>query len=133
MNIEDINKIVGDNYIVHFNSSNWGDEFKIMKKDGKAFARAYIYYDDLTTLLIDCLTVDESIRKQGIGLELQIIRETIGIYLNAQYSMLWVKRDDWMYDWYKRRGYIEYHNKNRKDNSVWMRKELNNNINRINN
>lgn len=135
MTKEELIKIVGINFVVHFSSVNWGDEILIMQKDGKAFARAYWYKDDSSTIYLDFLKVDEDIRKQGIGTELQIIREDIGILLNCIYSCLWVKKDSWMYEWYKRRGYKDYKNHERLDNTMWMRKELNvvNVVNVVNN
>jgi GNAT superfamily N-acetyltransferase len=111
-------------FISHSNTSWWGSSILIMEKSGNAFARAYWYNDDKTTIYLDWLSVDKKVRMQGIGTELQKIREQIGLQLGATTSCLWVKKDTWMHDWYKRRGYEDWKDYNDEINAVWMRKHL---------
>jgi GNAT superfamily N-acetyltransferase len=124
--IEQIRQMVSEmdcRYISHSKTEPWGASVLIMEKRGRAFGRIYWYHDDSTTVYLDCLSVDEKMRKKGIGTNLQEIREQIGLYLNATTSCLWVKRDTWMYKWYKRRGY-EYWIDYNEENAIWMRKSL---------
>lgn len=115
---------LNDRFISHVMETEWGSSILIMEKRGKAFGRIYWYNDDDTTVYLDILSVDVDIRKQGIGTELQKIREEIGIQLGAKSSCLWTKKDSWVYDWYQRRGYVYLSEYEGEENSAWMKKEL---------
>jgi GNAT superfamily N-acetyltransferase len=115
---------VGTRFISHFNTNSWGDEILIMEKKGKAFARVYWYYDDLKTIYLDWLTVSEDERKKGLGTHLQQIRENIGRRTGATTSCLWVEKNTWMHEWYKRRGYVDWKDNDNHENAVWMKKSL---------
>jgi len=108
--------------------SVWGGSIWIMERKGNAFARIYWYWDDDTTIYLDNLSVSPKARKKALGTELQIIREKIGIDFNAKYSCLWVEKNTWQYDWYKKRGYVEIGENTDEPNSVWMEKTLTNNF-----
>ena len=109
-------------YIFHQFKSDWGDSILIMEKEGKAFARIYCFNDDNTTIYLDWLSVNEDARRQGIGTELQEIREKMGINFGAQISCLWVDKDSWMHEWYQRRGYKDWKLNKDQNNAIWMRK-----------
>ena len=111
-------------YNVHYNENDWGHSIWIMGHDGISFCRVYWYSDDETTVYLDSLSVTPSERKKGIGTELQEIREEIGITIGAKYSCLSSKKDTWQHEWYKRRGYIDFQNRDDVPNTVWMKKEL---------
>jgi len=96
----------------------------IMEASGAAFARVYWYSDDTSTVYLDSLHVDDKARRQGIGTDLQIMREEIGINSGAVKCFLWVKKDTWMLEWYKRRGYVYYSEHETEVNCVWMIKYL---------
>jgi len=117
-------KSIPDNYISHILSETWGNAILIMEKEGKAFGRIYWYHDDNPTVYLDNLSVEYKFRKQGLGTKLQKIRENIGICLGANTSCLWVKKDVWMYEWYKRREYIDFQNYSDEENAIWMKKSL---------
>lgn len=114
-------------FITHFKSDSWGDQIVIMEKRGKAFARIYWYHDDDSTVYLDSLSVDISARKQGIGTELQQLRERMGLLMGASKACLWVKRNTWMHAWYERRGY-EYLNEHEEENAIWMQKLIGNQL-----
>jgi GNAT superfamily N-acetyltransferase len=95
-----------------------------MEKHGFAFAHAYWYHDDKSTINLNWLSVSESSRKKGIGTELQEIREEIGRKLGASVSSLQVEKGSWMHDWYKRRGYEYLREDDNDNNLVWMSKTL---------
>lgn len=110
-------------FIAHFTPAYWGEAILIMEKHGNAFGRVYWYRDDNSTVYLDSLSVDAKVQQQGIGTELQKMREQMGIVLGAKTSCLWVKQDSWMHKWYQRRGYEDWKNY-KKENAVWMRKSL---------
>jgi N-acetylglutamate synthase-like GNAT family acetyltransferase len=95
-----------------------------MQKEGKAFGRVYWYTDDITTIYLDCLSVNKEERKKGIGTLLQIVREEIGRMFNNQFSCLSVLKNSWMYNWYIKRGYTEFKEDEEDTKFIWMRKIL---------
>jgi len=126
MKIENILTLIGINhhFISHYSKTHWGFSILIMGKKGECFARLYQYDDEKDVVYLDWLSVDENSRKQGVGTELQKIREEIGRKLGATTSCLWVKKDTWMYNWYKRRGYEDWKDNKNEDNAIWMKKTL---------
>lgn len=111
-------------FITHRINDSWGFTIVFMEENGKAFARLYQYNDLPDTIYLASLSVDEDVRRKGIGTKLQEIREKIGSELGATSSCLWVIKDTWMHEWYKRRGYQDYESYNLSDNTVWMKKLL---------
>ena len=96
-----------------------------MEKQGKAFARLYWYDDDDKIVYLDMLSVDQEERGKGLGTKLQEIRENIGRELGAIEACLWVKKNTWMYRWYKRRSYLDWKDHETENNSIWMKKIIN--------
>lgn len=119
-----ININVSSRFISHLKTESWGSSILIMEKNGKAFGRLYWYSDDNSTIYLDMLSVDIERRKQGIGTELQQLREEIGRNLGATSCYLWVQKNTWMHNWYKRRGYEDWQVYVQEENSIWMRKLL---------
>lgn len=119
-----LESIIGPDYIYHYNDANsLVKNILIMRKDGLAFCRVYWYNDDNTTIYFDFLSVDKSIREQGIGTELIEMVESIGIELNVKFSILAVEIGSWMYDWYVKLGYKNYSD-HKEAELIWMRKIL---------
>lgn len=110
-------------FISHFTTEYWGCSILIMEKKGRSFGRIYWYNNDQSSVYLDMLSVDKDIRRQGIGTKMQKIREKIGIQYGAEYCYLWVKKNTWMHEWYKRRGYKDW-KKYKKENAIWMKKSL---------
>jgi GNAT superfamily N-acetyltransferase len=111
-------------FIFHSKTDIWGESILIMEKFGKAFGRIYWFNDDNTTIYLDWLSVDENVRRKGIGTELQEMREGIGLQLGATIVCLWVRKNTWMYDWYHRRGYQDWKDHKTEENAIWMKKKL---------
>ena len=113
--------------IQHFVRNDDHDELYIMEIERKAYARMYWFHDDPKSVYSNSLSVENDEREQGLRTKMQILREQIGIELGATHSFLWVKRNSWMHDWYKRRGYEDFTDYVDDDSSIiWMQKELNN-------
>lgn len=93
-----------------------------MEKNGAAFARAYWYNDDNESICLSCLSVNPNFRNKILGTKLQELREQLGIDKSFINSWLEVNKESWMYNWYKRRGYIDQIFT--EDNMVWMMKKL---------
>ena len=119
-----IKACIATDFISHITKTDWGFGVSIMHKNGIAFARLYQYADDTETVVLCSLSVDENVRKQGIGTKLQQMRENIGIVLGASRSCLWVKNKTWMRNWYERRGYTYLEDYKGEEDSIWMVKSL---------
>lgn len=111
-------------YIQHHFPESWGWSVMIMEASGAAFARVYCFNDDKLVVYLDSLHVNDKARKQGIGTELQMLREQIGVDAGAVQSMLWVEKGTWMLEWYKRRGYVYYSDHEQEADCVWMINDL---------
>ena len=94
-----------------------------IKADGVAEASVYWYIDDSSTVYLSNLLVNPNCRNKGIGEQLQKMREQIGKDLNANTSCLWVKKETWMHEWYKRRGYSDLNDHNQ-EGFIWMTRPL---------
>jgi len=113
---------IPNKFIGHYSSSEIHDSIVIMEKNGYDFGRIYWFHDDNTIIYLYQLNVNEKSKRQGIGTELQQLREKMGLCLGAKISCLWVKKGSWMHDWYKRRGYIDWKNNDTEENAIWMKK-----------
>lgn len=110
------------NYIKHRVDAEWGWSLYIMEEHGLAMAKCYMYYDRPEDIYLSSLSVDPSLRRKGIGTELQMMREEIGRKCGAINACLECHKDKWMRKWYERRGYKKYDDSDA--NHVWMVKKL---------
>ena len=92
------------------------------KLNGTASGYAYRYDDDFSTVYLAGLHVDEKERRKGVGTKLLQVLENVGIGLGACVLSLWVKKDSWVHEWYKRNGYNDFKSYNGDENFVWMKK-----------
>lgn len=113
-------RIVSSRFICHFYYSDCGGSVLVMEKSGKAFARTYWFNDDSSAIYFDWLSVDEGERGNGIATELLNAHIEIAKQFEVE-TMLWVKKDTWMHDWYKRKGYQDYKDNKNENNAIWMR------------
>lgn len=114
-------------FVAHHSTNDWGGSVWIMERKGKAFARIYWYSDDDQSVYLDCLSVSPGARNKGLGTKMQNIREKIGIDIGASCAYLFVDRNSWQKEWYKRRGYVETGENINEPNTLWMCKVLTNN------
>jgi ribosomal protein S18 acetylase RimI-like enzyme len=128
-----IKNILGNNYICHFNKTDWGEEILIMKIDGLAFSKIYWYNDkyegtfentdEFNKIYLSSLSVDESIRKQGVGNELLNKFQTIAFYLIRKELFLWCLDNSWISEWYKREGF-KYFDEHTEMGYIWLTKNI---------
>lgn len=93
-------------FIYHYQSTDWGEEIVMMKDDGLAMCKVYVFSDRENDLYIEGLSVDPQIRKGGIGTTLIKTCHLIAEESNRETIYLFALRDSWMYRWYARMGYI---------------------------
>lgn len=110
------------NYIIHKSEEDDVLYYYFMAEDGGSFATMYLYKDDPDSMFLAALSVSEQHRKQGRGSELLDQMESFGRDLGCLYSYLWAKKDSWMLDWYQRRGYKIYSEKD--SEYIWLRKVI---------
>lgn len=111
-------------FIRHHMPTAWGGAILIMERRGKAFVRIYWFADDKGTVCIDWLSVDAEIRKRGVGTALLEACEAEGRSLGATTACLWVRKETWMHEWYKRLGYKDLRDNEAEENAIWMDKRL---------
>ena len=120
-------KLLGKRFILHLNKSEEGGAIMIMEKNGAAFARTYWFNDTTHEITFDFLSVEKKQRKKGIATELIQGHIQTAKELGLQ-STLWVNKETWMYNWYKRLGYVEYSSYEDIENAVWMKKQRRNSV-----
>lgn len=111
-------------FIQHTNEDKDGFSFSIMEQEGNAFGYAYIYKVNNSVIFLDMLSVSPEYRRQGIGTKLQELREQLGRDYGAEFSKLFVNKDSWLCEWYKRRGYDFNGFRHHLPDHVWMIKNL---------
>ena len=81
----------------------------------------YIYHDDPDVAYIGNVVVSKKMRGKGFGSILLDFIEKIAAQLDCKSYILKVARESKNYDWYKRRGYIDY-TQDKNVEFIWMRK-----------
>lgn len=99
------------------------DKKIIWIKSDNASSSLYFYNDDNESIYISNLIVKNKFRNNKLGTKLLELTENIGILLNAINAYLWVDKNSWLHDWYKRKGYSDFQ-KHERDGYVWMKKQL---------
>lgn len=115
-------------YISHFKENEIGTQLYFIEEGGRAMVRLYEYYEEPDIIFIDSLSTEKNFRNLGLATELLDICEYIASCQNANKTVLWVKKDSWMHDWYKRRGYIDTADCTIEENSIWMEREVPKNL-----
>ena len=115
-----LSSIVSYSFISHITEYEWGGAVLVMERYGKAFCRTYWYSDDKGTIYFDWLSVEKSERRCGIATELLNAHIEVAKKFKVE-SLLWVKKDTWMHEWYKRKGYEDYKDYENASNAIWMK------------
>lgn len=111
LNQLELRKLIPNDFIFHYQPLDWGEEVVIMKTDGLAICRFYVFSERDNELYIEGLSVDPQIQKRGIGTSLIKICHLIAKESNREIIHLFALRGSWMYMWYIRMGY-EFYSKN---------------------
>lgn len=111
---------LGSQFITHITENNWGGCVLVMEKNGKAFSRTYFFNNDNNTIYFDTLSVSNDCLKEGIATELLNAHIKLAKILGSE-SWLWVKKETWVHEWYKRKGYADFKDYEGEDNSIWMK------------
>ena len=98
--------------------------FYFMGQNGECFFKIYEYSNDSTFCVFSELSVSNKFRKKGIGDFALSFAVDLANSMNCDFIYLWVDKDSWMFDWYKRRGFVEIEEFKDIPNNVWMRKHL---------
>jgi GNAT superfamily N-acetyltransferase len=110
---------VNHRFLTMKNTHDWGISMLYMEESGKAFARTYWYFDDESTIYFDWLNVIETARGNGIATELLNIHLKTADDMKME-SCLSVKKETWMHEWYKRKGYKDLKDDDNESNNIWM-------------
>lgn len=110
--------------IKHMTEPYWGREIMLMGSDGLSFVRIYWYTDDEKSIFIECLSVDPTARRKGIATKMLKEVHDIAKRLEAESITLSVKRDSWVFDWYKRLGFNWHTWDCQNQSTVWLMKRI---------
>ena len=84
----------------------------------------YRYDDDKKTIYLSNVFVDKEHRKEGIGNAILNAADKIAKKMNADSICLKVKRDSFVYEWYKRYGYSDLCVDDEDKEFMWMVKRF---------
>lgn len=112
------------NYIFHGKRESWGSSVYIMHEIGYSFVRIYCYNDNNDVLYLESLSVDENKRNGGYGNGLLYICEQYARIAKIKTIQLWCDKNSWVYEWYKRNGYVEIKPHETEQNHIWMEKQI---------
>ena len=101
------------NKVIHHNYWYWGESYYIILDNGNGIITMQIDNDDKTLGCISGLSVTDSARNKGLGNELLKACEELAKSLNIKELYLSAEKKSWVFEWYKRHGYIKdkYRNK----------------------
>ena len=99
--------------VLYFNSNNNSFKFAL-----------YQYDDEPDVLYLANVSVNKSHRKNGLGNNILSFVDNFANKINASAILLKVKKDSFMFEWYKRNGY-KYHS-DADSSYVWMIKKMKN-------
>ena len=120
-----LRSLISDDFIFHYSNEHWGEDMYIMKKDGLAMCRVYMFHDNQRELFISELSVDPLIRQSGWGTKLIETFHLIAKESNREFTYLFVDKNSWMYNWYSKMGYSyhsEYHDA--EENFIWVKRKV---------
>ena len=101
------------NKIIHHNYWYWGESYYIILDNGNGMITMQIDNDDKTSGCISGISVTDKARKKGLGDRLLKECENLAKDLKLQEIYLTAEKDSFVFDWYKRKGFIKdkYRNK----------------------
>jgi len=99
--------------VIHHNYWYWGESYYIILDNGNGMITLQIDNDNKTFGWISNLSVFDKARKKGLGNRLLKECENLAKDLKLQKIYLTAEKDSFVFDWYKRKGFIKdkYRNK----------------------
>lgn len=110
-------------FILHYAENDLSSSILIMERNGKAFSRNYWFNDDDDKIYFDWLNVEAGSRKKGIATKMLDAHLRLTEIFKLD-SCLWVRKNTWMHDWYKRKGYNYVGEYEKEENAIWMIKKI---------
>lgn len=93
---------------------------EMMHKSGKCFARLSVMLDEIDTICIDFIGVDDSRRNLGYGREMIELASCIGLANGAVKARIICLKDSWLHKWYERLGFVDLQEHETEKDWVWM-------------
>lgn len=107
-------------YSVKKEFTDFGYQLNYMSSDSSF--DLYRYDDEPSILYLACVYVSPAKRKQGIGNSLLSYAESEAKKMNAEHLCLKCLKSSWVYNWYKRHGFVYFHYDRFNRDYVWLRK-----------
>lgn len=118
-----IRRLLPNDFIFHETTEIWGVSIFIMSLDGSTMFRYYWYDDAPEDKYIDMVSVSDDRQRKGKGNRVLKIVDLLTKWLGKSVT-LWVTKDSWQHDWYKRNGYADTILNESQPGTVWMRKDF---------
>ena len=113
-----------DSMIYHMAKYDWGTQYCFIERNGYAVGRLYTYKGENGVAYIEGLHVSDEQRKKRYGTMMLMHLIDKCTEIGAKECILWCDKNGWVYEWYKRLGFMYVEDKRDQDGYVWMRKEL---------
>ena len=99
--------------VIHHNYWFWGESYYIILDNGNGIITMQIDNDNKELGCISCISVTDKVKKKGLGNELLKECENLAKRLGLKEIYLSAEKDSFVFDWYKRKGFIKdkYRNK----------------------
>jgi N-acetylglutamate synthase-like GNAT family acetyltransferase len=95
------------NVIIHKNNWPWGRDDIIVIAGGRGLCTVSIEDDNPAVAYLSGVSVCESSRHMGLGNELLELSKQHAREMGAKMLCLWAYPEQWVVDWYKRRGFTQ--------------------------
>lgn len=105
-------------------TTDFGKTWHVNSPDGSFRFALYMYDDDPKTAYLSNVFVDEKMRGNGIGNTILDKADEMARKIGAETLCLKVKRDSFVHQWYRRKGYVDFQPDNDDKDHIWMKKKL---------
>lgn len=116
--------LIYSNLITHRSEFSDGVIMTIMINDGSGVVRLYWFNDDSKSLYLEGLHISEDKRNLGYGKLLLNYCINYAKTNNFNKLYLWCIKNEWVYSWYKRCGFVDDSIYDNVPNSIWMIKNI---------
>ena len=84
----------------------------------------HFYKDDLDSIILTCLKVDQDSQRQGIGTQIMEYAENFARcreFKRIFLKMRNIDKNTWLHQWYLKQGYV-FHEED--TSGIWLRKDI---------